>query len=344
MNNIPPNDPIAQLVAKYQSNGHQTATTPTPIQSVSQPQKKKDHWGFTDKTVWEWLNLLGVLLVPLVIGLGTIGVTWQQSVLSQAQHDNDQKIAAANRQKDIQIADDQQKATILKTYMDGITDLLVNRHLRTSKPNDEVSVAARDETLIALQQLDGSRRGSLILFLYEAKLIVGNNPVISLETANLSSAVLQVTISPDDDPKAASEYAYSYGISLDDINLNHVNLVGANLPAQLERASLEGSNLEGDKLYNTDLIGADLSGADLAGADLSGANLTGANLTQTDLRGADLSGANLLLNWTVTGGQLASTTSLKDTILPNGTKFPSKSWPIPGRDEHCVYLTANECN
>jgi hypothetical protein len=140
MTNTPtPLDPIAQLVAKYQSNG-QTTSTQQPTQTAPQPKPKprKDQIGFRGKTLWDWLNLLGVLLVPLMIGAGTIWVTNQQALISQDQHKSDQAIAL-----------DQQRATTLKTYMDDITQLLLYEGLRESKAEDAaVRVTARAKTLL----------------------------------------------------------------------------------------------------------------------------------------------------------------------------------------------------
>jgi hypothetical protein len=40
-------------------------------------ETKQSRWGFRGKTVWDWLPIVGALLVPLVIALGTGWITWQ---------------------------------------------------------------------------------------------------------------------------------------------------------------------------------------------------------------------------------------------------------------------------
>src|SRR5260370_27696641 len=45
------------------------------------------------KTLWDWLQLLGVLAIPLVVAGATIFFGIQQANLAQQQHDNDQKIS-----------------------------------------------------------------------------------------------------------------------------------------------------------------------------------------------------------------------------------------------------------
>src|SRR2546428_200343 len=74
---------------------------------------------------------------------------------------------------------------------------------------------------------------------------------------------------------------------------------------------LSGANLSGASLSKADLSCADLRRADLSGADLSEANLSNAHLN-----GAYLSGAS------VTPEQLGEARSLKDTIMPDGSKHP----------------------
>ena len=38
-------------------------------------ETKQSRWGFRGKTVWDWLPIVGALLVPLVIALGTGWIT-----------------------------------------------------------------------------------------------------------------------------------------------------------------------------------------------------------------------------------------------------------------------------
>jgi hypothetical protein len=286
----------------------------TKLQLAPQPQAKKGWTGFAGKTLWDWLNLLGVFLIPVVIGAASIWFGIQQNATSQI------------------IAADQERATTLKAYMDDMTGLLLHEGLRESKEDASVRVIARAKTLVALTQLDGERKGTLLRFLKEARLIgsyndQGNRPInsiIYLRSADLRGANLSL----------------SY---LFDVDLSGANLSGANLSvAALSRANLSGANLSGVNLSRADLSGANLSLASLRGADLRGADLREAtiwmidpsgtkhkrtypnsNLWLADLIGANLSGAK------VTPEQLARTSTLKDATLPDGSHYPSASYPIP---------------
>ena len=51
---------------------------------------KWDWTGFPTKTLWDWLNLLGVLAIPAAVGLGTIWFTRQQAKVSDAENKDNQ--------------------------------------------------------------------------------------------------------------------------------------------------------------------------------------------------------------------------------------------------------------
>ncbi len=79
--------------------------------------------GFTGKTLWDWLQLLGILAILLVVAGATLLFSIQQANLAQQQHGSDQQSAL-----------DQQQATILQTYIDNIQDLLLNHNLLGVSP------------------------------------------------------------------------------------------------------------------------------------------------------------------------------------------------------------------
>ncbi len=141
------------------------------------------------------------------------------------------------------------------TYEDNIKDLLLTKGLQTSKHGDGVRSVARAETLAALRQLDGERKGLLLQFLSEADLLVQGprgDAIIPLKGADLSRA----------DLKGAS----LFGANLFEANLSYANLEEANLTnANLNWADLKGANLYNANFTNTTLIGANLLGARIGG-------------------------------------------------------------------------------
>src|ERR1700724_1586225 len=64
------------------------------------------------KTLWDWLQLLTILAIPTVVGLGTVWFTRQQ------------------HQTDIQVALDNQREEILQNYIDKMATLLLEGKLR----------------------------------------------------------------------------------------------------------------------------------------------------------------------------------------------------------------------
>jgi uncharacterized protein YjbI with pentapeptide repeats len=188
-----------------------------------------------------------------------------------------------NEQQRTNAADqvNQQHQTTLNTYLDDMSDLVLNHKLATAGPNSEVAAIAIARTATALRGLDGTSKGILLRFLWEAGLVLRPSPILDLYQVDLSGAILQ-------------------GANLYQVYLSPLNLTGANLNG----SHLEGAYLNGSVLIQVSLEQADLAclsqkactelrGAYLMRAHLDGANLTGADLTDADLDGANLSGAIL---------------------------------------------------
>jgi Pentapeptide repeats (8 copies) len=237
--------------------------------------------GFSGKTLWDWLQLLSMLAIPILIFAASLIFTHQQDLANAIQHVIDQKTAL-----------DQQQEMTLKTYLDDMSDLLLNHNLRESKPGDGIRVLAQAKTLTALKGLGADRKRILLLFLYQTQLIAVVN---RHDIADQGSAIVSLS-----------------SADLTNANLSEVDLNGA----FLYEANLSGAKLNHAHLYSTSLYHTNLSGADLSGADLSGAYMQGANLQNADLTGAFLKGAE------VTQAQLMQAKSLKGAILPDGSLSP----------------------
>lgn len=257
------------------------------------------------KTLWDWLNLLGVLAIPVIVGLGVAWYTSQQAKVSDRENtDNQREIA-------------------LQAYIDKMSELLLEKGLGKSSPKDEVRTIARVRTITILFQLDVRRIGYVFTFLFEAGLMSSSDDsIVSLSGADLSHAnfsganLSKANLSGTNLSGANLSGANLLGISSlreglpSIVNLRGANLKGANLSgtnlngAILRRANLEGANLSDTCLAVTDFNGANLrganlshasflSGTDFSGADLTGVNLSGLNLHQVNFSGADLTEANL---------------------------------------------------
>lgn len=215
-----------------------------------------------NKTLWHWLELL---VVPVVLATGAAFIQWQAGV----------------RQENV--TTDRNRQDTLAKYLEQMTTLLIQEQLRSSPPNSEVRVVARARTLTALRELDGERKGQLILFLAEAGLISKKCEILSVsgvQKQNCKPGIISLR-------GASLSRADVTGASVGRSKFTVVNLKGADLQgADLEGAKLQRVNLQGANLQEAELEGANLQKASLKDADLRSADLKKADLREAELRGA----------------------------------------------------------
>jgi len=302
------------------------------------------------KTLWDWMQLL---FIPVVLAVAGFWFNHRErkaaELRTEAEREIEQERAEANRENSF----DNQREAALRDYIDKMSELLLEKHLRESPPNDEVRTIARVRTITVLFQLDARRIGYVFAFLRETGLMSEepNSGIISLSGANLSTINLSQTnlysvnlsganLREANLSNARLLRAELTGANLDKANLSNTNLFFANL----SEASLLEANLSGVHLRNADLVRARFSGANLSNANLSDANLSQANFADykfkmvngasfidtrlggADLSGATLSGANLskanLCDAKVTPEQLNTARSLKGATMPDGSIHP----------------------
>jgi uncharacterized protein YjbI with pentapeptide repeats len=212
---------------------------------------------FGGKTLWDWLNLLIVPLgVAFFAGLFTIAqAIYQQSAEERLQ----QTIVDFTSKTQRNIEDQRAQDATLQAYLDAMETLIVEHHLRNSKADSEVRTLAQARTTTTVERLDGYRKGQVLQFLAEAKLI---------ERADERNAV----------------------ISLREVDLGEVDARSIDLSG----ADLSGADLSGADLSGADLRGAYLRGAVLRDAVLSNAYLKDATITEEQLEQAEsLKGATM---------------------------------------------------
>jgi hypothetical protein len=162
--------------------------------------------GFPGRTLWDWLNLLGILAIPVVVGVGTAWLSTEQA-----------------------------REAALHEYLDKMADLLLRENLRESKTHAEVRAVARTRTWTILRLLDPGRRSILFAFLAESELI----NIIDLSKADLSGADLSGVDLRGADLRAANlSNADLRGTNLDGLNLLATNVTMAQL---LQAQSREGT-------------------------------------------------------------------------------------------------------
>ncbi len=233
-----------------------------------------DWTGFSTKTLWDLLNLLGVLAIPAVVGLGAAWYTAQQGKMSDRENKDNQREAA------------------LQAYIDNISELLLGKNMRESAENHEVRNIARVRTLTILSRLDDVRKRTVLQFLHESGLIEKGKSIIDLYGADLRQADLGGAAPLS---SASLDYSHLEGANLSFADLRGVDLRGADLGrANLEGTQLGLAHLEGAWLRSANLRRADLEGAFLDKAHLRKADLTEARVTMAQLNKAEsLQGAIL---------------------------------------------------
>ncbi len=301
------------------------------------------------KNLWDWMQLL---IIPLVLA---VAVFW----LNQMQRGREQRTTQQQAELERELTRDNQAETLLQAYIDKISELLLEKQLRESQPENEVRKLARVRTLTVLHSLDAKRQASVLKFLYESSLIDKDKFIIDLSGVNLSGADLEgaelIGVRLVDAMFAGNSMPFVdlhdadltganiWGANLNNANLSGANLSGANLPGvNLIAANLSGANLSGATIWGSNLVEADLKGANLTAANLKGSlfgeawqkmstQITGdlfyaavkeiANLGGSDLSGADLSGADLS-GAEVTPEQLEQAKSLEGATMPDGSIHP----------------------
>jgi uncharacterized protein YjbI with pentapeptide repeats len=242
-------------------------------------------WGWTgigEKKLWDWLQLLSALAIPVVLAVAGF---W----FADQQQKQQQKIENQRAEHEREIQEQQAQDIALQAYLSQMGQLILEEDLRDPEEvSEKVRTLARVRTITVLSRLDPTRKHSVMQFLIEADLVQGvdqggeccKEPIVALDGASLRDVNFL--------------YAPLEGASLLDADLSGANLRGAYLPdAYLGGANLNGANLSGATMTDTDLSDADLSHAHLAGADLSDAGLSDAHLEGADLSNASLSDADL---------------------------------------------------
>lgn len=241
------------------------------------------------KTLWDWMELC---IAPLFLAIiASFIALW---------FSRQQRIAAKRSELH------QAYKVVLESFLDRMTQFLVEHSLRESPEESVVRDITRAWTLSSLRRLDGKHRSVILQFLNESGLITKGEEILSLEGADLQNLWLT-------------------GFDLRNANLNGADMTGASVDIEHDTehvsylakpplrvgnihymANLAESTLAGTRFYQArmgftylrdirapraDFRGADLNRSILAGADFNGAWFEGSNLQVANLAGADLRNA-----------------------------------------------------
>jgi uncharacterized protein YjbI with pentapeptide repeats len=265
----------------------ETTTTTTHYTASRAEEKVREIEVVTERQKVTYWQLIGTLLIPLAGGLL---IAWGGFKFNQRQ-----------RERDEVLENKQAQDNAIQAYLDQMSDLLVDRHLRSLPKGSDIHKLAEAKTTEVLLGLDSDRKRRPLKLVYGLGLIKNG-----LHIAERDGALRDVeNLSPNNPDTGERDGAL---LDLQNLSLDH---------ADLTELSLRDAYLR-----FADLRGADLQGSDLSGADLSYADLRGANLTNTDLSAVNLSGANLLPYDEQEPARL-SLHNLKDHALPSDNHLRS---------------------
>ncbi|MCA1677842.1 MAG: pentapeptide repeat-containing protein, partial [Actinobacteria bacterium] len=226
---------------------------------------------------------LQLLIVPAVLAAGAIGINASQT------HRDAQREDKRRAQQD-RIAANGRRDDALRAYLQQMSGLIADHRLAKVGQREGNSLAglAQSLTLTVLRQLDGPRKGQVVQFLVDSKLIVKNETtdfVIDLYGANLHGAKLGGAILTD---------AYFNGADFTDADLHEAVLNNVDF----SQSNLQGTNfsrsfyVEVDDQYNSAPQVANFSNTCLTGARFTGARLWDSTFHEAEGRSVDFSDAN----------------------------------------------------
>ena len=179
----------------------------------------------------DWADAIGVPIIVVVIA--GIFVLVAQKAGERAETDRELQL-------------DRTREETLRSYLDRISDLVLERSLIESAADSPERAIALARTRNALNTLDGPRKGLLVRFLNKSRLIRNGHTVIPLFSTDLTSIDLSGAVLRGCDFSGAnSSDADLYNADLSECNLEHCVLTNEQLAqcAQLSGAILPNGDL-----------------------------------------------------------------------------------------------------
>jgi uncharacterized protein YjbI with pentapeptide repeats len=224
------------------------------------------------KTLWDWLDLL---LVP--VGIVIVG-----SVFGIVQNVRNEQREDKRDARERSIAADRSRAEVLRAYLQQMSELTLQRGLNRSRPTPGVKELATTLTLTALRQLDGRRKGTILQFLSQARLVDPATRKVNLLFADLRGVILHNGYLPSLDLR---------GVHVEGANFDQTGIgsqAGHSSTATFEGAYLRGASLRHGRISNADFREADLRNADFTDSDIWRARFDWACVSATTFFTADV--------------------------------------------------------
>ncbi|HLW41163.1 MAG TPA: hypothetical protein VKY82_02195 [Flavobacterium sp.] len=150
------------------------------------PKAAPEWTGFSEyntinyRTLWDWLDLI---IIPGSIGL----FAWI--------------FTSYEKDKNKRIENEKFKDVTLNSFLKVMAELIINNDL-PGTPNPKSLAIAKTRMNIALDHLDGARKGQVLQFLYQSDLI-DKNPNLKLLGANFNDSIINNLVLIDAEIKGA---------------------------------------------------------------------------------------------------------------------------------------------
>jgi uncharacterized protein YjbI with pentapeptide repeats len=278
--------------------------------------------GFQKKSFWDWLQLL---IVPLMLALGAFYLN------------------SAADFRDYQIAQERKQQEILTDYFSKMQGLIIEtkkiKETSGSKESNsdekllpEFRPTAKALTLSVLEQLDGKRKGKVIIYLAESQLIT-----ITADNDNNVTADNDNNVTVDNNKPSPQPEINLSGANLKGMVLNDVDQVMVDkklLGVVIDKADITNSTIKNVRLFvDSKLPESDFSQANLTDVSFTNAYMQGAKFIKSQMTNVDLSNTNLASanfdNVETTNITISPETKLDDACATKGeivlNTIPSKT-------------------
>jgi hypothetical protein len=220
-------------------------------------------------------NFISAVFIPILLAVFTVILTLQQESIAKANRDVDLRIAAEQQQQNLELAIDEQSNAQLVAYIHEISDLLLVNNFSLNKKI--LTSIVRPKTLSALRQLDVTRKGYLLRFLHESRLInVSNPPFLSLQDAEFNYIHIGLLKGSIDMRRVSFSGGYFDNSSFTSISFGYSDFSYSSLCG----ASFDVVSFDYVKFNNALLKEADFNVSPVYKADFTGANMINAKISQ----------------------------------------------------------------
>ncbi len=287
---------------------HERATQTEQVQN-----QNREYRGLRGKYV---LKFISSLLLPLMLGIFTVVVTFEQQKVarqqrledkteSRLQREQDKNESQSKRDQDWNIAqmgqaaqnkaiNDQYQDAVLIAYIKEVGDMLKeNKGSLTSDPLTHT--LARVKTLNAIRQLDGTRQMYILRFLYEAGQLTNTDEsrALDISTAELIDIDFRKFARLLDIREISLAGVYLVNSTFSDIQLRDINLSSAWLGnVNFSSAQFKNAYFSSARLGNVNFSSAQFNNVYFSSAVLSNVKFSSARLGDVDFLSTWLSNVN----------------------------------------------------